>query len=255
MAMAVDQSVIRKSVEKAVHLIKKSRKTIAFTGAGVSVESGIPDFRGPNGIWSRIDTKYLEIDYFMRHGKECWPVIHKMFFNPLSNARPNPAHHVLAWMEHQNLLSGIITQNIDNLHHKAGNTNVVEFHGNTRILVCPRCKHQTPADFDKLGLPPRCPQCNTILKPDFVFFGENIPSSAWRGTEELLKNLELMIVIGTTGVIFPAGQIPRQAKQSGAFIIEINVCPSEYTSAITDVFIQLPASSALETLKFRLENK
>lgn len=240
---------IQESIEKAARLIGGSKKTIAFTGAGISVESGIPDFRGPDGIWSKIDTKYLEIDYFKRHGEICWPIIHEMFFKPLSNAQPNPAHHVLAWMEHRKLLSGIITQNIDNLHHKAGNKTIVEFHGNTRRLTCPKCGHQTEADFSNLGLPPLCPKCHHILKPDFVFFGEGIPSSAWRGTEELLKDLELMLVIGTTGAVFPAGQIPRQAKQNGTRIIEININPSKYTLDVTDIFIQQPASRALIALK------
>ncbi len=245
---------IQESIEEAAQLIVASKKTIAFTGAGISVESGIPDFRGPDGIWSKIDTKYLEIDYFMRHGEICWPVIYEVFFKPLSNAQPNPAHHILAWMEHRNLLSGVITQNIDNLHHKAGNKTIVEFHGNTRRLTCPKCGRQTEADFSKLAFPPLCPQCRHILKPDFVFFGESIPFSAWHGTEELLKDSELMLVIGTTGAVFPAGQIPRQAKQNGTRIIEINLNPSEYTRDVTDIFIQQPASNVLIQLKEILSN-
>jgi len=237
------------SIESATDLIQKSHKTIAFTGAGISVESGIPDFRGPDGVWSKIDTKYLEIQYFKNHGEVCWPVIYEMFFKPLQSAQPNPAHLGLAWMEQQNLLTGIITQNIDNLHHRAGSKTIVEFHGNTRQLICPQCGHQAPADFGELGMPPRCPECGDILKPDFVFFGEGISFEAWRGTEELLKGLEVMIVIGTTGIVFPAGQIPMQAKRNGAKIIEINVTPSEYTGKITDVFIQEPASKALKTFQ------
>ncbi len=236
-------------IRTAAELIRSSRKTIAFTGAGISVESGIPDFRGPDGVWSKIDTKYLDIHYFKRHRETCWKVIHEMFFNPLQKARPNAAHEGLAWMEEKGFLAGVITQNIDNLHHKAGSRYVVEFHGNTRRLVCTHCGNQEPADFNRLGLPPVCPQCGSILKPDFVFFGEGIPFAAWRGTEELLKDLEVMIVIGTTGVVFPAGQIPRQAKQNGVKLIEINLEPSAYTGGLTDIFIQSPATRAVKALK------
>ncbi len=242
------------SIKKAADLIRASHKTVAFTGAGISVESGIPDFRGPDGVWSKIDTKYLDIHYFKRNREVCWKVIYEMFFEPLQKAQPNTAHEGLAWMEEKGLLVGVITQNIDNLHHKAGSRFIVEFHGNTRLLVCTHCGHQTEADFSRLGLPPVCPQCGSILKPDFVFFGEGIPFTAWRGTEELLKDLEVMIVIGTTGVVFPAGQIPRQAKQKGVKLIEINLEPSAYTGTLTDVSIQSPATRAVEALKRALSD-
>ena len=242
-------------VKRAADLLRKSRKTVAFTGAGISVESGIPDFRGPDGIWSKIDTKYLDIHYFKRHREDCWPVIHAMFFEPLQKARPNAAHEGLAWMEHEGLLAGVITQNIDNLHHAAGSRTVVEFHGNTRLLVCTHGGCRVAADFERLGLPPACPTCGTILKPDFVFFGEGIPFAALRGTEELLKDLEVMLVIGTTGVVFPAGGIPRQARQRGARIIEINLGPSAYTEILSDVFIRLPATRAVEALVKELKKR
>ena len=247
--MPRDSLTAHESIETAARLLMASHKTVAFSGAGISVESGIPDFRGPDGIWSKTDTKYLEIAYFQQHGKECWEIIRPMFFDPLVKAEPNPAHHVLAWMEQRQMLSGIITQNIDNLHYKAGNTTIVEFHGNTRTLVCTNCGYHDPTDFPASGFPPVCPACRATLKPDFVFFGEAIPAAAWHGVEKLLENLEVMIVIGTTGIVFPAGQIPQQAKQNGAKIIEINIQPSEYTATLTDVFIQKSASRALIALK------
>jgi NAD-dependent deacetylase len=247
--MSLDLLTAQEPIEKAARLLMASHKTVAFSGAGISVESGIPDFRGPDGIWSQIDTKYLDISYFQHHGEKCWEVIRPMFFDPLVKAEPNPAHHILSWMEQKRMLSGIITQNIDNLHHKAGNTTIVEFHGNTRTLVCANCGYSGPADFSINGFPPVCPTCRTTLKPDFVFFGEAIPSHVWTDTENLLKDLDLMLVIGTTGIVFPASQIPRQAKDNGAKIVEINIQPSEYTHAISDIFIQQPASEALTALK------
>ncbi len=236
-------------LKRAAQLIKQSRKTAAFTGAGISVESGIPDFRGPDGLWSKYDPKLLELDYFYSHPAECWEVIKKIFYEFLEDTQPNDAHLVLAWMEEKGLLQGIITQNIDNLHYKAGNKNVIEYHGNTRQLYCHRCDKYWEADLSPINFPPVCKDCGTILKPDFVFFGEAIPVKALKGAGEMLEKLEVLLVIGTTGVVYPAAAIPRIAHSQGAKIIEINIERSEYTETLTDIFIKLPASQALRALK------
>jgi len=155
----------------------------------------------------------------------------------------------LAWMEEKEFLQGVITQNIDNLHHKAGGKNIIEYHGNTRLLYCRRCDKYQEANLSRLSFPPVCEGCGTILKPDFVFFGEPIPVKALKGVGEILEKLELMLVIGTAGVVYPAAMIPRIAQRQGAKIIEINIEKSEYTEAITDIFIQMSASKALLILK------
>jgi len=236
-------------LKEAAQLIRQSHKTVAFTGAGISVESGVPDFRGPDGLWSKYDPKLLELDYFYSHPKECWEVIKKIFYEFLEDTQPNDAHLVLAWMEEKGLLQGIITQNIDNLHYQAGSKNVVEYHGNTRLLYCRRCDRYQEANLSQMDFPPICKICGTILKPDFVFFGEPIPVKALKGVGELLEYLQVMLVIGTTGVVYPAGMIPKIAQGQGAKIIEINIEKSEYTDTITDIFIQQPASQALRNLK------
>lgn len=236
-------------LKRAVRLIKESYKTVAFTGAGISVESGVPDFRGPNGLWSKYDPKLLELSYFYRHPEECWEVIKKIFYDFLKDVQPNDAHLALVWMEEKGLLQGVITQNIDNLHFRAGSKNVVEYHGNTRLLYCRRCDEYQEANLSQMSFPPICENCGMILKPDFVFFGEPIPLKALQKVGNILKKLELMLVIGTTGVVYPAGMIPRIAQIQGAKIIEVNTEKSEYTEAITDIFIQQPASKALRTLK------
>lgn len=236
-------------LKKAAQLIKESHKTAAFTGAGISVESGIPDFRGPNGLWSKYDPRLLELDYFYNHPEECWEDIRQIFYEFLKDVQPNDAHLTLAWMEEEDLLQGVITQNIDNLHFRAGSRKVIEYHGNTRLLYCRRCDKYQEANFSQMSFPPVCGDCGMILKPDFVFFGGSIPIKALKEAGELLEELELMLVIGTTGIVYPAGMIPRIARHQGAKIVEINIEKSEYTEAITDIFIQMPASQALLALK------
>jgi len=238
-----------KTVNEAINILKQANHITAFTGAGISVESGIPPFRGENGIWNKYDPKIFDIDYFTSNPKDDWKLIYEVFYETILKAEPNPAHFALAEMEKAGKLKAIITQNIDNLHQKAGSKNVIEFHGNTRNTVCMRCgKIYQVKDLDMSNLPPRC-ECGGLLKPDFVFFGEPIPEKALQASMDEVKNADVFLVIGTTGVIYPAGQIPVLAKQNGATIIEINIQPSEYTDNITDVFIKGKASEVLQELK------
>jgi len=225
-------------IDIAVEKIRNAKYLVAFTGAGISVESNIPPFRGENGIWNKFDPKTLDIDYFANNPVECWSQITQMFFDVIDIAKPNTAHYCLAKLEEQNILKSLITQNIDNLHFDAGNKNVVEYHGNTRDLICMNCgKRYKVSDFDLKNEIPVC-SCNNILKPDFVFFGEGIPEKALIQVEKDIKNVDVMLVIGTTGEILPASLIPYQAKQNGAYIIEINTEKSNFTDKITDLFLQ-----------------
>lgn len=226
-------------IKQAAELINSAKYLIAFTGAGISVESGIPPFRGQNGIWNKYDPEVLELSFFKRNPKESWQNIKKMFFEVLQKQKPNQAHIFLSKLEEKGLLKSIITQNIDNLHYLAGNKNVVEFHGNTRDLICLECGNvQKLSDTNLEDLPPRCSKCNSVLKPDFVFFGENIPADAYDKSHQEVQKTDVLIVIGTSGLIYPASILPELAKQNGAKIIEINLEPSNYTSTITDVFLQ-----------------
>ncbi len=236
------------NVTLAAQLIKDSHRTVAFTGAGISVESGIPPFRGPGGLWNRYDPKILDIDYFNQNPAEAWVMIKELFYDFMGNAQPNDAHLGLAEMERMGYLQAIITQNIDNLHQKAGNTVVWEFHGNSRDLVCMHCgkKHKV-ADLDLNRLPPRCDGCGGILKPDFVFFGEGIPEPAMSNSFAEADNADVFILIGTTGEIMPASIIPFRAKEKGKKIIEINISESNYTS-IADVFLQGKATEMMTKL-------
>ena len=241
-------------ISEAVELIKKSNHLTAFTGAGISVESGIPPFRGENGIWNKYDTKIFDLDYFVSNPVEDWKLIYEVFYSTILNAKPNPAHYALVELEKIGILKAVITQNIDNLHYKAGNKKVYEFHGNTRRTICLECGKIYEVDaMDVSIMPPRC-ECGGLLKPDFVFFGEPIPSDALDASLKETENADVFLVIGTTGVIYPAGQIPALAKQNGAKIIEINVEESEYTYSITDVFIKEKASVAMNYILKKLKD-
>jgi NAD-dependent deacetylase len=243
---------------KAAQIIKTSKKTIAFTGAGISVESGIPTFRGPDGLWSKYDPKILDIDYFLQNPKESWEKIKEIFYDYMQNIKPNFAHLFLANLEKEGLLEAVITQNIDNLHQEAGSKNVIEFHGTAKKLICMNCYKTYESDsIDLTELPPICPKCLGLLKPNFVFFKEPIPKKALESSLELAQNCECMIVIGTTGEIMPASEIPKIAKQNGAKIIEINIEKSNYTDTITDIFLQNRATIASKELKnaLRIQNE
>ncbi len=235
--------------EKAAELIRNARRVTAFTGAGISVESGIPPFRGEDGLWSKYDPGCLDISYFRANPEDAWVVIKEIFYDFFGQARPNAAHKGLAAMEREGLLQAVITQNIDNLHQVAGSREVYEFHGNSQYLICLKCGERYPvANIDLGALPPHCGNCGGLLKPDFVFFGEPIPHDAYLRSLHEAETADVFLVIGTTGEVVPASMIPRVAKQNGAAIIEMNTLESNYTYQITDVFLQDKATTAMTQL-------
>lgn len=241
----MDQSIL----ERAADEIKKADHVTAFTGAGISVESGIPPFRGPEGIWSEYDSSNLDIRFFLEHPEVAWPVIKEIFYDNIGKAQPNAAHIALAKMESFELLNCIITQNIDNLHQKAGSKDIIEFHGNSQRLICLGCKKTFPVTNEILEIiPPRCTECDVILKPDFIFFGESIPPHAFELALQETKSADVWMVIGTTGEVYPAASLPIEAKMNGKKIIEINIQPSNFTNQITDYFLQGKATETTSAL-------
>lgn len=236
-------------LNRAAKILTDSTYTTAFTGAGISVESGIPPFRGESGLWSKYDPQYLDIEFFLGNTNKSWKIIKEIFYDFFGDAKPNMAHYGLALMERKGLLRSIITQNIDNLHQEAGSCTVYEFHGNSRYFVCLRCRARFKvSEIDITDKPPRCPDCQGLLKPDFVFFGEGIPEDAYAAAIDAARHAEVFLLIGTSGQVAPANQIPYMAKQNGATIIEINVTPSYYTSSITDVYLEGKAGEVMESL-------
>jgi len=201
-----------KKIEQAIQLLRRSRKTIALTGAGASTESGIPDFRSSQGLWRRFDPlEYGTVGAFHENPEKVWTMLAELMV--IADVEPNAGHRAMARLERCGRLAGIITQNIDRLHQKAGSHNVVEFHGSIGSFSCLSCgMHHTLAAVRSGELPPRCASCQAILKPDVVFFDEQIPSSALTRAEELVSGAELMIVAGTSCEVAPASFLPHLLK-------------------------------------------
>jgi NAD-dependent deacetylase len=236
-------------IREAASLIRAAHYLTAFTGAGISVESGIPPFRGPSGLWSTYDPRTLELGYFLAHPEKAWPVIREIFYDHFGKAKPNKAHQELAHLETAGRLKVLITQNIDNLHYLAGSRSIVEFHGNSRLLLCLECGKCVEANAGMLRtLPPRCP-CGGLYKPDFVFFGEGIPPEAYARSKEAAGRADVMLVVGSTGEVYPAAMVPRWAKEVGAKIIEINPDDSEFSGSVTDIHIPMKAVEAFSLLE------
>jgi NAD-dependent deacetylase len=213
-------------IEDAARLIKSSRKVIALTGAGVSTESGIPDFRSAGGLWSRFDPmEYGTLGAFEEDPGKVWNMLEELV--NIADAEPNPGHTAMATLEEAGLLKGIITQNIDELHQKAGSHVVVEFHGSIGTFSCLSCGSKHTLSFVRgLHMPPHCPSCHSILKPDIVFFDEQIPPVALQYTDDLVSGADLLIVAGTSCQVIPASMIPSRVYQNGGTLIEINLEPA-----------------------------
>ncbi len=226
-------------------LIAADGKAVALTGAGISVESGIPDFRSAGGLWERFDPmEYATIDAFRRRPEKVWEMIFSLE-ELLVRAQPNPAHLALATLERAGLLRGVVTQNIDNLHQRAGSSRVVEFHGNGQRLRCLSCGTMRDAGDTGQpgGEPPRC-ACGEILKPDVVFFGEQIPNAALTGATEILDGCRVMLVAGTSATVYPFASLPGAAASRGCTLVEVNLEPTPLTSSC-DLTLHAPASESL----------
>jgi NAD-dependent deacetylase len=227
---------------------------VALTGAGSSVESNIPPFRGKGGLWEKIDPmEFAHIDAFMRNPRKVWDVMIKEMKGVIDQAEPNDAHKALARLEEWGLLKTIITQNVDGLHQRAGNTDVIEFHGNFAWQRCLDCERKyATQDIDLAQLPPRC-VCGGILRPDCVFFGEMIPPQhLWR-SQQVSADCDLMLVVGTSAVVQPAAYMPVIAKENGAKVIEINMERTPLSRSISDYYILGRAGQIMNAIITELE--
>jgi NAD-dependent deacetylase len=236
---------------RAADLVRRAGKVIALTGAGVSTESGIPDFRSRRGLWSRYDPmEYGTLGAFRRDPRKVWSMLAELL--AITDARPNAGHEAMAAMEEMGRLRGIITQNIDGLHQKAGSRMVVEFHGSLASFSCGGCRKRYPlAKVQAMRLPPAC-QCGTILKPDVVFFDEAIPPEALAMTEELVGGADVLVVAGTSCQVAPASIIPGMVRQGGGGIIEINLSPA--LGQMADITLQGGFSATMSCLLAHLRS-
>lgn len=234
-------------IEQAADIIISSKMTLALTGAGISVESGIPDFRSAEGLWSKFDpSEYATISAFRNDPAKVWEMLKEMD-ELVNQAKPNNAHLGMGELERSGYLHYIITQNIDNLHQAGGSRNVIEYHGNSTNLSCLWCGKRYKSDEKRGDHPPRC-QCRKILKPDVVFFGESIPEEALHRSFELASSARAVMVVGTSALVSPANTIPAIAKQNGSKIIEINKEKTHLTDSITDIFLQGSAAGIISDL-------
>ena len=243
-----------------------SKNAVALTGAGISTESGIPDFRSPGGLWTRVDPSEFSIDRFLQNPERFWRLHLRLKESgdfDLASAKPNSGHVALARMEQMGILKCVITQNVDNLHQKAGSVDVVEFHGNLLRATCLKCRALEPIAQAEARLsngqegPPRCQVCGGLLKPDAVFFGEAIPSRALLISQVQCEKCDVLLVVGTSLQVFPAAQIPITVKLKSppATVVEVNQEPSALHEQVTDILALGSAGEILSRLADCLEKK
>jgi NAD-dependent deacetylase len=219
------------TIERAAQLLSTARRGVALTGAGISAESGIPTFRGEGGLWTRYDpVKVSSIDSFLADPAAYWTVSRERGAVALA-ARPNPGHAALVELEAAGRLVAVVTQNTDGLHQAAGSKRVIELHGNGRTVECLTCRRREPrSDVQaRLGaeMPPRCRHCGgQLLKPTVVLFGEPMPTAAVQQAFELAAAADVMLVVGSSLVVFPAADVPLAALRAGASLIVVNAEPT-----------------------------
>ena len=238
-------------IDKAAAFILESSRVVVFTGAGISTESGIPDFRSPGGIWTKFDPDDFTIQKFMSSEKTRrmqWQMLAEGSL--LKDAEPNQAHHAVAELEKLGKLTAVVTQNIDNLHQKAGNSpdKVFELHGNMKFVKCMGCDNRFPVEeiLQRLSEEeiPGCQFCRGILKPDAVFFGESLPQKTLNDAIHHSRNCDLFIVIGSTLIVYPAAYMPMYAVESGAKLVIINLTSTPMDSKAS-VLITAKAGEAM----------
>jgi NAD-dependent deacetylase len=253
--MTQQTTVSDKALDQAVQLLLSANYVMAMTGAGISVESGIPPFRGPGGLW----TKYGEppmngYERFLENPKKAWeerlspsgPT--KEMWTTLGTAEPNPGHQAFVDLEKMGVLRAMISQNVDNLHRRAGSQNLIEIHGNYTLIRCIECNTRFPASEVPLHqLPPECPGCHGILKSDTVSFGEPIPQDALERCYSETQLCDCMIVAGTSATVYPAAAFPLAVRDKGGSLIEVNLYESEL-SPLATVSLRGPSADVLSRL-------
>ena len=241
-------------IKTAAALISGSRHAVAFTGAGMSTESGIPDFRSPGGIWTKYDPEEFSYQNFISkeaNRKKYWRWSRE-FYPTVRDAKPNAGHLALAELESRGLLHSVITQNIDDLHRRAGNRDIIELHGNGTRVGCLMCgKQWSRAEFQSRleagDDDPRCDNCNGLTKPRTISFGQSMPEPETTRAFEEATRCDLLITVGSSLVVFPAATLVPTAKESGARLILINLEPTPY-DAIADVVIHAKAGESLSAI-------
>ena len=253
---------LNKQIEEVADLIRSAKKVLVFTGAGVSTESGIPDFRSADGIWSKYDPEDFTIQKFLSDKNA-----RKMHWNLLTDgdlsmfkAVPNPAHHAITELTKTGKLYGVVTQNVDGLHQKAGlpEEMVFQLHGDLSHAKCLDCGSRFPIQTVAEWIgddveEPVCEKCSGMLKPDAVLFGEQLPFDVLSEAERRSRDCDLCIVLGSTLSVYPASLIPRYASESGAKLVIINLGPTELDSW-ADIRIEGKAGEIMPDIIAKITN-
>lgn len=235
--------------KEIANLIVNSSYTVVFTGAGMSAESGIPTFRGDNGLWKKYDPMELATyEAFRRDPVKVWEW-YKWRMERIINSHPHAGYYIIARWEEKGYVKKVITQNVDGLHIKVGSKNVIELHGNIFRARCISCNFTMELKEPPTDIPPHCPVCGGLLRPDVVWFGEALDSDKLSQAYQAAVNSDVFIVIGTSGVVYPAAELPFIAKQHGAKIIEINIEETPI-SVYADYTINTKASEALTKIDY-----
>lgn len=218
-------------VEKLAEMIERTTQGVAFTGAGISTESGIADFRSPGGLWDRHQPVYYSEFVASREARVRYWQMRIELYEELQDAQPNAGHQVLAKLEERGQLAAVITQNIDGLHQLAGSQQVIEIHGTARVIACIACgKEWSPPDVHAMieagDDAPDCDECGSPLKSKTISFGQAMPEKEMREAAELTKAADLYLAIGSSLVVEPAASLPRMAKKYGATLVIINKTPT-----------------------------
>ncbi len=254
MPMTLDE-VLRKQAERAVLLLEEKLPAAVLTGAGISVESNIPPFRGPGGLWERYDPyEYGHIDTFNEHPSRSWQMLKQIIEGSLSS-KPNEAHLAIARMEKKGWIKTVITQNVDGLHGQAGSEDILEVHGNARRIYCPGCEQEERLNSDSWkDFKIKC-ICGSYKRPDIVFFGEELPEDSISRAFEIAYRGTDLVVVGTSGVVHPVAMIPQLAKSNGARIIEINPELSTLTENLSDTHIKASATVGMLHLEAAFQTR
>lgn len=219
----------------AAQAIRDADSVVAMSGAGVSTASGIPDFRSEDGLWNEYDPNDFHISRFHADPEGFWAERADLVEDVFGDADPNAAHDALARLERAGHLDGLITQNVDGLHQKAGTEDPIELHGNGQRVVCRGCRHRTDADgvFDRVrngDLPPTCERCDGVLKPDVVLFGEQLPKHELFRAHALSERADVFLVVGSSLTVEPAASLPQTAFERGATLVVVNLDPTTVSS-------------------------
>jgi NAD-dependent deacetylase len=228
--------------------IKEAEFIAISTGAGISAESGIPTFRGKDGLWRKHKPESLATPQAFYADPELVWEFYDYRRNLVKSVEPNPAHYALVNIEENADKFCLITQNVDNLHFRAGSKNIIELHGNLAISRCTRCSYETKALPTPLEETlPTCPECGELLRPGVVWFGEQLPVDAINAAFRTAQQCDLMLVIGTSGLVQPAASLPHLAKREGAFVVEVNIEETPIT-AVADITLLGKAGEALNRI-------